>query len=104
MRPHVHGLGRHRRATVEGRGRKLSGVVPVGGIAVRWTATGAGRPVAKRPRQRRETDATGVEGLVDKLDAVEDRRVEREEKEVRDRWWRDFKMELERATLAEQAT
>src|ERR1051326_5826621 len=66
-----------------------------------WAA-GAGLPVAKRPRLRRETDATGVERLVEKLDDVEDRRVEREEKEVRDRWWWDFKPEPQGARLAEQ--
>src|SRR5437660_10300394 len=90
MRPDVHGLGDYCGAAVEGRGRKRNGVVPVGGIPVRRVATVTGRPVAERPRLRREADSTWVERLVEKLDDVEDRGVKREEAEVRDRWWRDF--------------
>src|SRR5256886_6648027 len=99
MRPDVHGLGGHGRATVEGRGRELNGVVAVGCKAVRRVA-GAGGAVAECPRRRRETDATRVEGLVDELDNVEDRRVEGEEEEVGDRRWRDVEAGLERGALA----
>src|SRR2546421_2082513 len=102
MRADVHGLRCYSRATVEGRGCELNGVVPICSIAVRRIATSAGRPVAKGPGLRRETGATRVERLVEKLDHIEHRRVEREEPKVRDRWWRDFKAELKRAGLAEQ--
>src|SRR5207237_2901576 len=101
MRADVRGLRRYSQATVEGRGRELNGVVPICRIAVRRIGTSTGRPVAECPRRRRETDATRVEGLVDELDNVEDRRVEGEEEEVGDRRWRDVEAELERAALAE---
>src|SRR5207249_7980991 len=103
VRADVQGLGGYRRATVERRGRELHGVVAVGCKAVRRVA-GAGGAVAERPRRRRETDATRVEGLVDELDNVEDRRVEGEEEEVGDRRRRDVEAELDRPALAEQAT
>src|SRR5437867_11517007 len=103
MRADVYGLRGRRRATVERRDRELNGVVAVGCKAVRWVA-GAGGAVAERPRRRRETDATRVEGLVDELDNVEDRRVEGEEEEVGDRRRRDVEAELDRPALTEQAT
>src|SRR3989475_6970516 len=97
MRPDVHGLGGHGRATVEGRGRELNGVVAVGCKAVRRVA-GAGGAVAERPRRWRETHATRVERLVEKLDDIEGRGVERKESKVGDRRRRDFKVRSEEHT------
>src|SRR5207253_6199549 len=104
MRPDVRGLRGYSRAAVEGRGRELNGVVPICRIAVRRIGTNAGRPVAEGPRLRRETDSARVEGLVEKLNEIEGRGVERKESEVGDGRRCDFKVELQRTGLAEQAT
>src|SRR5437762_14353038 len=101
MRADADGLRGRCRPAIQRPDRELHRIVAVGGIAMRRIATGAGRPVAQRPRLRREPGAAWVEGLVKELDDIEHRRVEREKSEGCDRRRRGVEAELERAALAE---
>ncbi len=68
------------------------------------TAAAAGRPIAKVPLLQLEAHIARIEGGVKELDHIEDRGVRGKEAKVRYGWRRDFKPELERTGLAEQAT
>src|SRR5207253_8166185 len=94
MRAGVYGLRGGRRAAVQRRDQELRRVVSVGRIRMRRVEAGAGRPVAEGPDLGGEPHASGVEGLVKELDDIEHRRVEREESEVDDWWWRHVESEV----------